>query len=82
MVNETQTKKVWIMEIQVPIKLGQGFLWTAVKCSDGRIYTYDSEAETLKMLDICYAIEYNYPCKILENQRRVRQVNSDEVENE
>jgi len=81
MVNETQTKKVWIMEIRAETK-NDGFLWTAVKCSDGRIYTYDSEAESLKMLDICYPIEYNYPCKILENQRRVRQVNSDEVKNE
>jgi len=78
MVNETQTK-IWIMEIRTETK-NDGLVWKAVKCSDGRTYTYDSEAEALKMLDICYPIEYNYPCKILENQRRVRQVNFNEVD--
>ncbi len=81
MVKQNEIQKVWIMEIRVPIKLGQGFVWTAVKCSDGRIYTYDSEAEALKMLEICYSRAGNSRGygEVDSKNRRIRQVNLDEV---
>jgi len=82
MVNETQTK-IWIMEIRVPIKQGQGFVWTAVKCSNGKTYTYDSEADALKMLDICYpTVNSKAWGETYSEERRVRQINSNEVKNE